>query len=290
MSVSGGNDFYFFVSSATGGKLEIVPGDENNPVNPVSGGTAPILKVGTPTMITLVRASSTTWKVYQDGRWAADYSYSGVDTKTIACWVMDQEQDACGGSFQSTQNTNANWYEVSLFNGILSAADISKEFGRTRGRYTRTVELLVDGDKCGQEQVNSTTAVTDRAATNTYMGRSLFTTDAYLNADIAGVFVVDEYLGTGATSAIADTMVQGVDLTDNSETSTCRHCAAGTSKQVNASDPLASCIACSAGKYLTAGISKCTNCTAGTYSNAAASTCTACPANSNSPAGSSECS
>jgi hypothetical protein len=37
-----------------------------------------------------------------------------------------------------------------------------------------------------------------------------------LNGDIAGVFVVDEYLSTDATSAIADAMVRGVDLTETS--------------------------------------------------------------------------
>jgi hypothetical protein len=35
----------------------------------------------------------------------------------------------------------------------------------------------------------------------------------YFNGDIAGVFVVDEYLSTDATSVIADLMVRGVDLT-----------------------------------------------------------------------------
>jgi hypothetical protein len=38
----------------------------------------------------------------------------------------------------------------------------------------------------------------------------------FLNGDIAGVFVVDEYLSTDATSAIADAMVRGVDLTETS--------------------------------------------------------------------------
>jgi len=77
------------------------------------------------------------------------------------------------------------------------------------------------------------------------------------------VFVVDKYLGTGTISAIVDAMVQGVDLTDNSDSSTCRSVAAGTSKQ--ATDRLASCITCSAGKYATAASSECA---AGTYSNA----------------------
>jgi hypothetical protein len=56
-------------------------------------------------------------------------------------------------------------------------------------------------------------SLADRTPSLTYMGRSQWPGDAYLNGDIAGVFVVDEYLSTDATSAIADAMVRGVDLT-----------------------------------------------------------------------------
>jgi hypothetical protein len=59
-------------------------------------------------------------------------------------------------------------------------------------------------------------SLTDRTLSLTYMGRSQWTPDAYLNGDIAGVFVVDEHLSTDATTAIADAMVRGVDLTETS--------------------------------------------------------------------------
>jgi hypothetical protein len=55
-------------------------------------------------------------------------------------------------------------------------------------------------------------SLVDRTMSSTYMGKSWWSND-YLNGDIAGVFVVDEYLSTAATSAIADFMKQGVDLT-----------------------------------------------------------------------------
>ena len=45
------------------------------------------------------------------------------------------------------------------------------------------------------------------------MGKSWWSVDAYFNGDMAGVFVVDEYISTDATSAIADSMVRGEDLT-----------------------------------------------------------------------------
>jgi cysteine-rich repeat protein len=56
-------------------------------------------------------------------------------------------------------------------------------------------------------------AVTDRTASNTWIARAFDDTKPYFNGDIAGVFVVDEYLSADATSAIADLMVRGVDLT-----------------------------------------------------------------------------
>jgi hypothetical protein len=56
-------------------------------------------------------------------------------------------------------------------------------------------------------------AVSDRVSSNTWMGKSQWPHDAYFNGDMAGVFVVDEYLSTGTTSAIADSMVRGEDLT-----------------------------------------------------------------------------
>jgi hypothetical protein len=55
--------------------------------------------------------------------------------------------------------------------------------------------------------------VPDRTVSGTYMGRSAWSSDAYFNGDMAGVFVVDEYLSTDATSAIADSMARGEDLT-----------------------------------------------------------------------------
>jgi hypothetical protein len=59
----------------------------------------------------------------------------------------------------------------------------------------------------------ASTAVTDRTLSGTYIGNSWWSGDAYFNGDMAGVFVVDEYLTTDATSAIADAMARGEDLT-----------------------------------------------------------------------------
>jgi hypothetical protein len=73
--------------------------------------------------------------------------------------------------------------------------------------------------------VNSITTVGEpysvlgRTVTNTEIGRGFWSgyqgggVVRNSNFDVAGVFVVDEYLGTGTTSAIVDSMVRGEDLT-----------------------------------------------------------------------------
>ena len=72
--------------------------------------------------------------------------------------------------------------------------------------------------------------VRDRTVSLTLMGSSnwgynpALGYDAFFNGEMAGVFVLDEYLSTDATSAIADTMVRGVDLTDASGASACTAC------------------------------------------------------------------
>jgi hypothetical protein len=83
---------------------------------------------------------------------------------------------------------------------------------------TREYWLTVNG--VGGSARTAPAAVTDRTVSKTWMGRShwgynpALGYDAFFNGEMAGVFVLDEYLSTNATSAIADAMVRGVDLTD----------------------------------------------------------------------------
>ncbi len=84
--------------------------------------------------------------------------------------------------------------------------------------------------------------------TGTFIGKSanqcvscvdqfLFGNDAYFNGDMAGVFVVDEYLTAETASAIADDMVEGVDLSkselcETGQLGPCVRCEAGTYKPI----------------------------------------------------------
>jgi hypothetical protein len=131
-------------------------------------------------------------------------------------------------------------------------------------------------------------AVTDRTVSRTWIGKGQ-NNEAYFNGDIAGVYVLDEYLSAETTSAIVEAMVWGQDFTAGS---TLRiDCFAGTYSTAAGASSVSTCLACGAGTYSTGGASTCLACGAGTYSTefgaSSASTCLACPSNSSSPAGSS---
>ncbi len=70
---------------------------------------------------------------------------------------------------------------------------------------------------CGPVTYQAPQAITDRTVSGTWIGKNHWhdtgAGGAYFNGDMAGVLVVDEYLSTDATSAIADAMVRGEDLT-----------------------------------------------------------------------------
>ena len=140
-------------------------------------------------------------------------------------------------------------------------------------RYTTSTKLSSLTVNGVVSTSTGSTELLDRTVSSSFMGKSNWASDAFLNGDIAGLFAVDEFLGTDATAAIVNTIMNGVDMTDTT-------CPAGNA-----------CTACAAGKYKTAtGSAGCTDCGAGTYSATAGATsvatCLACPANANSPAGS----
>jgi hypothetical protein len=86
-----------------------------------------------------------------------------------------------------------------------------------------------------ESSVVASKAVTDRYVYGTWIGKNrwFFNGFPYFNGDMAGVFVVDEYLSAETASAIADDMVQGVDLSKSElcETGPCVRCEAGTYKR-----------------------------------------------------------
>jgi hypothetical protein len=97
---------------------------------------------------------------------------------------------------------------------------------------TRECVVKVNNDNYA---ATASEALIDRTVSETYMGKSHWG-DAYFNGDMAGVFVVDEYLSAETASAIADDMVLGVDLSkselcDLVMTEPCVRCDAGTYKR-----------------------------------------------------------
>ena len=71
---------------------------------------------------------------------------------------------------------------------------------------TLAAELRVDGAVVGTATASA--ALTDRTLTNTYVGKSNWA-NTYLNADMAGLLVVDQYLDLTTAVAHADSMEAG---------------------------------------------------------------------------------
>jgi hypothetical protein len=81
--------------------------------------------------------------------------------------------------------------------------------------YSREYVVKVTKDAGSSCEITgtATAAMTDRQLSSTLMGKNPWEGQSQFNGDMAGVFVVDEYLTTDATSAIADSMARGEDLT-----------------------------------------------------------------------------
>ena len=132
--------------------------------------------------------------------------------------------------------------------------------------------------------------VADRGSSRNWMGRSNWAQDAFLNADIAGLFVVDEYLDTLTTTAITNAMIGGQDLTSIDDLCSCN--TGYTGPDTGASK--GQCSACPTATYKsTNGSAACSLCPANTYSTAVQATtvsaCMTCPNNSVSVNGSTGC-
>jgi hypothetical protein len=97
----------------------------------------------------------------------------------------------------------------------------------------RTCSLVVNGQLAGSTTANA--AITDKPLEMTWVGRSLYGGDAYLQGNIAGLYVHDEYVSDEQCALIADALQEGLDLTESG-----KHAAAAGSTVCND---------CRAGKY-----------------------------------------
>ena len=188
-------------------------------------------------------------------------------------------------------------------------------------RYQRSNRMLYMRVDSVSSNTGMTVDWTDKVSTTVYLGRprSTYTTSQtaqnIFTGDIAGFFVVDQYLQLYAVDLLVAALTDGVDLTDTTCPSgpACAACAAGKYKPAtgsaacvacdsNLTSPsgssssaacvaelcnagytglAGSCVACGAGTYkVERGNSECLDCNMGTYwggtGATAAGTCVAC--------------
>ena len=84
----------------------------------------------------VVRNGSNTGTIYKNGGNATSSSgiivINGVDN---GGWVLNQEQDTVGGTFDSDQNYRGAFMVVKLYNRALTAGEITQNFNATRSRF-----------------------------------------------------------------------------------------------------------------------------------------------------------
>jgi hypothetical protein len=127
MTIAGGNEFIWVYES--GLNVQYLFG-----YTILVSGANPLFEINVPMMMTLTK-NGTTYRIYKNGVFAAEYVGNAFDAKAIQSWVLDQEQDGIGTNFDPNQNTNANWHNVKLYDRILTNEEILQNFNASRGRY-----------------------------------------------------------------------------------------------------------------------------------------------------------
>jgi hypothetical protein len=141
---------------------------------------------------------------------------------------------------------------------------------------TRSAELRVDNEVFSAACLG---AVTDRKLHKSYIGKSQWLADgnSFLDADVAGLFLVDRYVEVNAAKAMAAAMAAGTNFAERAgRDSVCSACPAGKFKGEMGSG---ACTACGLHAHSTAGSSSCA-CVAGyTGPEGDGGACTACKPN-----------
>lgn len=213
--------------------------------------------------------------------------------------------------FTLQRSSSSNSIALNIYNGgsaigaLSHSSDLTTSWNYIRCQWlSSTNELSIRVNSGTISKVVLVNTWPDKQLQGIYLGRD-FSATRFINGDIAGAFVVDEYLSDAATTAIYNSMLNGVDLTNTicPSGTACTACVAGTYKTTAGSSP---CLNCSAGQtsptastsnascivsvsHCNAGYTgpsggDCAPCAHGTYKNATGSVaCTPCAAGTYSP-------
>lgn len=97
-------------------------------------GTAPTYTVNTPQHLA-VTSDGTNQYFYKNGVYTSTWSAAWGDIKTTTGWILDQEQDSSKGSFDANQNTYGWWHTVRLYDRLLSANEVKRNFDVEKSRF-----------------------------------------------------------------------------------------------------------------------------------------------------------
>ena len=84
-----------------------------------------------------MRNGSDTGTFYKNGgNPTSSTSISVINGVANGGWILNQEQDTVGGSFDTSQNYRGAFMIVKLYNKALTASEIQQNFNALRGRFS----------------------------------------------------------------------------------------------------------------------------------------------------------
>jgi len=85
--------------------------------------------------LSLVRNGSDSANMYKNDNSPVSSTQPDISAVTNGGWILNQEQDSIGGTFDSTQNVFAAFSNIMLYNRALSAAEIQQNYNALRNRF-----------------------------------------------------------------------------------------------------------------------------------------------------------
>jgi hypothetical protein len=86
-------------------------------------------------MLSLVRSGSNSGLMYKNNENPVDSTLTDLSLVVDGGWILNQEQDSVGGSFDANQNAHAAFMGIFLYNRVLLKTEIQQNYNALKGRY-----------------------------------------------------------------------------------------------------------------------------------------------------------
>lgn len=134
---TGATRYFSSMVNSGGGNLFIIQKNASDlgiyAVSLVSG-TQPTYTVDVPMQL-VIASNGTNQFFYKNGVLSSTWGAPLNDIAATCGWIMDQEQDACKGAFDSNQNTYGWWHNIKMYNRCITAAEVAQNYNAVKTRF-----------------------------------------------------------------------------------------------------------------------------------------------------------